>query len=153
VKSNLWPRIGPAVTTRLTVPAIAPAVRDYSGRGEAARAPPAWAILIVRRITREDGMTRRLLTLGFLVLALAACEDRREKAIQKISHDEEILKKASAAVNEVIRNSPDCSVAKPLIPEAYQKIEDARKQVSAPATQATLDALKVQVDRIAQVCP
>jgi hypothetical protein len=98
-------------------------------------------------------MTRRLLALGFLALALAACENRREKAIQKIGHDEEILKGVNGAVNEVIRNAADCAVARPLIPEAYQKIEDARKQLTAPATQATLDALKVQVDRIAQVCP
>jgi hypothetical protein len=98
-------------------------------------------------------MTRRLPTLGFLVVALAACENPREKAIQKIGHDEEILKKVNAAVNEVIRNATDCAVAKPLIPEAYQKIDTARKQLTAPATQATLDALKTQVDRIAQVCP
>jgi len=98
-------------------------------------------------------MTRRLPTLSFLALALAACENPREKAIQKIGHDEEILKKVNGAVNEVIRNAADCEVAKPLIPEAYQKIEDARKEVTAPATQTTLDALKTQVDRIAQVCP
>ncbi len=98
-------------------------------------------------------MNRGLLALACLALALAACENRREKAIQKISHDDDVLGKVNAAVNEVIRNSPDCEVAKPLIPEAYQKIADARKEVSAPATQATLDALKVQVDRIAQVCP
>jgi len=98
-------------------------------------------------------MTRRLPTLSLLALALAACENPREKAIQKIGHDEEILKKVNAAVNEVIRNAPDCDVARPLIPEAYQKIEDARKELTAPATQTTLDALKTQVDRIAQVCP
>ena len=86
-------------------------------------------------------------------LLLAACENRREKAIQKIDEDTETIKRASAVVNEVIRNSPDCAAAKPLIPEAYKKIEEAKKQVSAPATHATLDALKVQVDRIAQVCP
>jgi hypothetical protein len=98
-------------------------------------------------------MTRRLLTLGFLFLALPACENRREKAIQKINQDTEILQGVNGAVNEVIRNSTDCVAAKPLIPEAYQKIDEARKQVTAPATQATLDALKAQVDRVAQVCP
>jgi hypothetical protein len=93
--------------------------------------------------------------LAVTVLALTACgsEDRRKKAIEKVDHDQEVLRKAGAAVNEVIRNSPDCEVAKPLIPEAYQRIEDARQQVSVPASQQTLDALKVQVDRVAQVCP
>ncbi len=75
-------------------------------------------------------MKGRMLVVGLLALAAAGCEDRRKKAIEKIDHDQEILRKAGAAVNEVIRNSPDCEVAKPLITEAYQSIEDARQQVS-----------------------
>ena len=98
-------------------------------------------------------MKGRMLVVGLLALAAAGCEDRRKKAIEKVDHDQEILRKAGAAVNEVIRNSPDCEVAKPLITEAYQRIEDARQQVSVPASQQTLDVLKVQVDRVAQVCP
>jgi hypothetical protein len=89
------------------------------------------------------------------VLALVACgaAESRRKAVEKVDHDQEVMRKAGAAVNEVIRNQADCEVAKPLIPEAYQRIEDARKEVSVPASQQTLDALKVQVDRVAQVCP
>ncbi len=98
-------------------------------------------------------MKVRILALALLALVASGCEDRRKKAIEKVDHDQEALRKAGAAVNEVIRNAPDCEVAKPLIPEAYQRIEDARKQVSVPASQETLDALKVQVDRVAQVCP
>lgn len=98
-------------------------------------------------------MKGRMLVVGLLALAAVGCEDRRKKAIEKVDHDQEILRKAGAAVNEVIRNSPDCEVAKPLITEAYQSIEDARQQVSVPASQQTLDALKVQVDRVAQACP
>ena len=98
-------------------------------------------------------MKGRMLVVALLALAAAGCEDRRKKAIEKVDHDQEVLRKAGAAVNEVIRNSPDCEVAKPLVMEAYQRIEDARQQVSVPASQQTLDALKVQVDRVAQVCP
>jgi hypothetical protein len=94
-----------------------------------------------------------VLVAGLLALAAAGCEDRRKKAIERVDHDQEVLRKAGAAVNEVIRNSPDCEVAKPLIAEAYQRIEDAREKVSVPASQQTLDVLKVQVDRIAQACP
>jgi hypothetical protein len=86
-------------------------------------------------------------------LLLAACENRREKAIAKIKEDEELIKSASALVNEVLRNSTDCETAKPLIPEAYKKIAEVDQQVSAPATRATLGALKAQVDRVAQACP
>ena len=98
-------------------------------------------------------MRGRVLVVGLLALALAGCEDRRKKAVEKVAHDEEILRKAGAAVNEVIRNSPDCEVAKPLIAEAYQRIEDARQEVSVPASQQSLDALKAQVDRVSQACP
>src|SRR5512147_2808708 len=98
-------------------------------------------------------MKGRWLVVAVLALAAAGCEDRRKKAIEKVDHDQEVLRKAGAAVNEVIRNSPDCEVAKPLVVEAYQRIEDARREVSVPASQQTLDALKAQVDRVAQACP
>jgi hypothetical protein len=95
----------------------------------------------------------RYLAAGALVLALAACEGKREKAIQKVNQDEEILKRTGSAVNQVIRNSPDCEVAKPLMQEAYQRIEEATQQVTLPASRATLESLKGQVDRIARACP
>ena len=98
-------------------------------------------------------MGRNLVAIGTLALALVACDDSREKAIKKVNQDEELIKKAGAAVNEVIRNSPDCDVAKPLMQEAYQRIQEAKQQATVPASQATLDALKAQVDRIARVCP
>jgi hypothetical protein len=98
-------------------------------------------------------MKRAVLVVGLLALIAAGCEDRRKKTVETVDHDQEVLRKAGAAVNEVIRSSPDCEVAKPLIAEAYQRITDARQQVSVPGSQQTLDALKVQVDRIAQVCP
>jgi outer membrane murein-binding lipoprotein Lpp len=86
-------------------------------------------------------------------LFLAGCSSQREKQIEKIHDDEETVKKASAAVNEVIRASTDCDAAKPLMAEAYKQIEEADKLVTAPATHQTLSALKAQVDRVAQVCP
>jgi hypothetical protein len=100
-------------------------------------------------------MRSRALAAGLLavVAAAAGCENRREKAIKQISHDQEVLQKVNGAVNEVIRNSPDCEVAKPLIKEAYQRIDEARPLLSAPASGPMLEALKVQVDRVAQVCP
>ena len=96
---------------------------------------------------------RALIALVLSPLFLGACDNGRVKAIERIKDDEETIKKASAAVNEVLRNSTDCDAAKPLMAEAYKKIEEADKQVTAPATHQTLGALKAQVDRIAQVCP
>jgi hypothetical protein len=96
----------------------------------------------------------RQLFLGALVLVVAlGCQDRRKQAIERVGEDEAILKKVNGAVNEVIRNAADCEVAKPLLKEAYGRIDEARPQLKLAASQQTLEALKVQVDRIAQVCP
>lgn len=98
-------------------------------------------------------MTRDVLTIGLAFFLVAACGNPREKAIEKIKEDEETIKRASAVVNEVIRNSTDCEAARALIPEAYKRIEEASAVVTAPATRTTLDALKVQVDRVKEICP
>ena len=96
---------------------------------------------------------RGLVVAVLLALALGGCRNRTKEAVEKVNHDAEAISKASGAVSQVIRNSTDCAAAKPLIPEAYQRIEEARKVVDSPATHETLNALKAQVDRIAQVCP
>jgi len=99
-------------------------------------------------------MALRPVVLGVLcALAVVGCEDRRKQAIERIGSDEAILKKANGAVNEVIRNAADCEAAKPLLKEAYERIDEARSQVTLNASRQTLEALKVQVDRVAQVCP
>lgn len=96
---------------------------------------------------------RGALLTALVAVALLGCEDRRKEAVDKVESDSEAISKASAVVNQVIRAGPDCATAKPLIPEAYQRIEEARAKVDAPATQETLNALKVQVDRINELCP
>jgi uncharacterized membrane protein len=97
---------------------------------------------------------RALIAVVLWPLLGVACERiSHEKAISRIKDDEETIKHASAAVNEVLRNMADCDVAKPAIAEAYKRIEEADKNVSAPATHQTLAALKAQVDRVAQACP
>jgi len=57
-------------------------------------------------------------------LALGGCDDPRGEAIDNVETDAASVSKASGAVNEVIRNSTDCAAAKPLIPEAYERIEE-----------------------------
>ena len=67
-------------------------------------------------------MRRWTLAVAVLAVALGGCEDRRKKAMERVGHDEELLRKVGAAVNEVVRNAADCEVAKPLMTEAYQRI-------------------------------
>jgi hypothetical protein len=92
--------------------------------------------------------------LGVLVggLLLVACQEK-QKAVENLAHDQAVMKAASAAANEVVRNAADCAVAKPLVPEAYRQIDEARKAARAQASQQILDTLKTQVDRVAQLCP
>jgi hypothetical protein len=98
-------------------------------------------------------MQKTVLVVVLAALATAGCEDRRKAAVERIAADEAIVRKAGAAVNEVVRNAADCEIAKPLMVEAYQAIEDARAQATVAASQATLGALKSQVDRVQQACP
>lgn len=85
-------------------------------------------------------------------LSCVGCEEK-QKSMENLAHDQEVMKAASAAANDVVRNATDCEVAKPLVPEAYRQIDEARKNARAAASQQILDTLKSQVDRIAQVCP
>ena len=96
-------------------------------------------------------MKRTLVAIG-LTLACLGCEEK-QKAMENLAADNAVVKAASAAANEVVRNAPDCAVAKPLIPEAYKQIEEAKANVKAAASQQILDTLKLQVDRVAQLCP
>ena len=95
---------------------------------------------------------KRTLVAALLTLACLGCEEK-QKQMENLAADNAVLKAASAAANEVVRNAPDCGVAKPLIPEAYKQIEEAKKNVKAAASQQILDTLKLQVDRVAQLCP
>jgi hypothetical protein len=89
-------------------------------------------MLCARDHEGEGGMKGRVLVVGILALALGGCEYRHKKAIEKIGSDEEVLRKVGATVNEVLRNASDCEVAKPLLTEAYQRIEDARRESRFP---------------------
>ncbi len=95
---------------------------------------------------------KRVLAVLVVSLASVACEEK-QKSMENLGSDQEIMKAASAAANEVVRNATDCAVAKPLVPEAYRAIDEARANAKAATSQQVLDTLKQQVDRVAQVCP
>jgi uncharacterized coiled-coil DUF342 family protein len=96
-------------------------------------------------------MKRGLVAMAVLAACLG-CQEK-QKAMENLAADNEVVKAASAAANEVVRNATDCSVAKPLIPEAYRQIDEARKKVKAATSAQILDTQKLQVDRVAQLCP
>ena len=98
-------------------------------------------------------MNRWILVLTVASAVSVACEGPRKQTIERIDEDAEVMGRVSAALNEAIRNSPDCEVAKPLLAEAYQRIDEARGRIRLAASRQTLEAMKVQVDRVAQACP
>ena len=91
--------------------------------------------------------------IGVAVLAVCLGCQEKQKAMENLAADNDVVKAASAAANEVVRNATDCNAAKPLIPEAYRQIDEARKNAKTSTSGTILDTLKQQVDRVAQLCP
>ncbi len=98
-------------------------------------------------------MRKGILLLVAVSLLSVACEDPRKKQIETINTDAELMARAGTAVGEVVRNETDCEVAKPLLTEAYQRIEEAQGKVQVAASQQTLAMMKTQVDHVARMCP
>ena len=96
-------------------------------------------------------MKRGLVAMAVLAACLG-CQEK-QKAMENLAADNDVVKAASAAANEVLKNATDCNAAKPLIPEAYRQIEEARKNAKAATSFQILDTLKTQVDHVAQLCP
>ena len=71
----------------------------------------------------------------------------------RISNDTEVLAEAQGAVNEVVRNAPDCEVAKASMAEANRAIEEAAGKIQTAAGRTTLEALRQQVRRVGELCP
>jgi hypothetical protein len=97
-----------------------------------------------------------------LAVALAGCgavkdEENRQKNIGQqtadISSDTQVLREASAAVNDLIRVQDDCDAARPLVPKANTALETATARVRTVTGRTTLDGLKNQVRTISQNCP
>jgi hypothetical protein len=82
-----------------------------------------------------------------------APEPAPDDAAARIGNDTQVLQDAQEAVNEVVRNAPDCEAAKASLVEANAKIEDAAARVQTAAGRTTLDAMRKQVARVGELCP
>lgn len=67
--------------------------------------------------------------------------------------DTQVLREASAAANDVVRNAADCEAARAIIPEAKVKLEAARPRLRTAAGRGSLDALRQQVGKVEELCP
>lgn len=87
-----------------------------------------------------------------LTLLAPGCSKQREQELRQIKDDEAVLQRATAAVNQVLHNAADCDAVKAALPEARERLNEAQGKLSGEASQRTLDALRVQVKRVADAC-
>jgi hypothetical protein len=88
---------------------------------------------------------------------LAACGGSGKSDIGRSTgaavHDTELMRAATAAVNEAVRAGSDCEAAKPLADEAQQKLDELEPQVGTTTGRVALDSLRAQLRRVQQACP
>jgi hypothetical protein len=89
-----------------------------------------------------------------MCLALAGCGTSDPgKDAAHVGSDTEVLREASAAVNEVVRQMGDCEAMKPGMEDARRRLDEAAGQIKTVTGQVTLDALRKRLDGLSEVCP
>lgn len=96
---------------------------------------------------------RTAVAILLLGTCVAACGREREKRIEAVAKDAEVLSRANAIVNQVVRAAGDCDAVKASLPEARQRLNEATAQVREEGSRKVLTTLRQQVDRAAEACP
>jgi hypothetical protein len=102
---------------------------------------------------------RPLLAAVVLPLMLAGCKKGKDEPkdigeqMRDVGADTQVMEDAQAAVNEVVRATADCEVAKPAIARANAQLDVAARHVRTAAANATLDTLRRQVRQVQDMCP
>jgi len=88
-------------------------------------------------------------------LWIAACQTESDlgKDAGNIASDTEVLREASAAANEVVRNAGDCDAVAAGLDEARRSLDEAKGRVRTATGRVTLEALGKRLDAIAETCP
>lgn len=73
--------------------------------------------------------------------------------VKAMEQDMNTMREATAAANDVIRASLDCDAARPLIPAANARLDEAARKMQTGSGQQTLDALRKKVRDVAENCP
>jgi len=67
--------------------------------------------------------------------------------------DTNTMAAANAAANDVIRAAGDCDAARPLIPAANARLDEAQRKVQTATGTQTLEALRKKVREVSENCP
>lgn len=73
--------------------------------------------------------------------------------VKAMEEDIAVSREANAAADEVIRAAGDCDAAKPLIPAANARLDEAARKVQTATGRQTLEALRLKVRQVAENCP
>ena len=73
--------------------------------------------------------------------------------VKGMEQDINVMHEANAAASDVIRAAGDCDAARPLIPAANARLDEAQRKVQTSTGQQTLDALRKKVREVAENCP
>lgn len=73
--------------------------------------------------------------------------------VKAMEQDINMMAEANAAANDVIRAAGDCDAARPLIPAANARLDEAQRKVQTATGQQTLEALRKKVKEVAESCP
>jgi hypothetical protein len=70
-----------------------------------------------------------------------------------MEQDINTMREANAAASDVIRVAGDCDAARPLIPAANARLDEAQRKVQTATGKQTLEALRKKVREVAENCP
>jgi len=73
--------------------------------------------------------------------------------LKAIEMDTNTMAAANAAANDVIRAAGDCDAARPLIPAANARLDEAQRKVQTATGTQTLEALRKKVREVSENCP
>ena len=73
--------------------------------------------------------------------------------VKAMEEDMTIMREANAAADDVIRAAGDCDAARPLIPAANARLDEAARKVQTATGRQTLEALRKKVREVAESCP
>jgi hypothetical protein len=102
---------------------------------------------------------RPLLATALLPLMLVGCKKPKDEPktigdqMRDVEVDTQVMRDAQAAVNEVIRASSDCELAKPAIAAANMKLDEAARSIRTAAGNNSLATMRKQVQTAQDLCP
>ena len=66
--------------------------------------------------------------------------------------DTRLMREATTAANEVIRNATDCEVVKKAAPDVYRRLDEAAAKIQTTTGQTSIESLRAQVKRVTDTC-